>query len=71
MVNRYFPEHINKLQFASFDNLDVFDYALPKVTSALQPSDAIARSCVEMLFHQIEHKCSSEGLCFSTKIIER
>ncbi len=71
IVNRYYPDQINQLQFASFDNLDVFDYALPRVTSALQPCEAIAHKCVEMLFHQIEHKKSSKGLCFSTKIIKR
>ena len=70
-VNRYYPECLDTLQFAGFDNLDVFDYVLPKVTSALQPSEDIARSCVEMLVHQIEHKNISKGLCFSTKIIER
>lgn len=71
VVNRYFPESVNKLKFASFDNLDVFDYALPKVTSALQPSKSIAKRCVEVLLQQIEDKSNAEDRCFSTKIIER
>ena len=70
-INKYYPQLINQLQFACFDNLDVFDYALPKTTSALQPGEAIAQNCVHMLFNQIENKMLSKGLCLSTKIIER
>jgi len=70
-VNRHYPYLLDQLQFACFDNLDVFDYALPKVTSALQPSEDIARSCVRMLFQQIESKKASKGQRFSTEIIER
>ncbi|WP_430814671.1 LacI family DNA-binding transcriptional regulator [Carboxylicivirga sp. RSCT41] len=71
LVNRYYPQVIDKIQFASFDNLDVFDYATPKVTSALQPGDAIARHCVEMLCHHIDNKERSNGVRLSTTIIER
>ncbi len=62
---------IDTLHFASFDNLDVFDYAQPKVTSALQPGEDIARHCVEMLLNQIENKEKMESVQLSTKIIER
>ncbi len=71
LVNKHYPQLIDKIKFASFDNLDVFDYAKPKVTSALQPGDEIARNCVEMLFKQIEDKEQSGSIRLSTTIIER
>jgi LacI family transcriptional regulator len=70
-VNKYHANKINGLHFASFDNLDLFDYALPKVISALQPGEDIARNCVDLLCYQIDENKTKEGFCLSTKIIER
>jgi LacI family transcriptional regulator len=71
VVNKFYPQVKDKIQFASFDNLDVFDYATPTVISALQPGDDIARHCVEMLCQQIENKERSNSVRLSTTIIER
>ncbi len=70
-MNQFFPELVDKLHFASFDNLDLFDYAKPRVISALQPSAEIANESVRMLVHQIEHKTALKGVCLSTTIIDR
>lgn len=70
-VNKFHTERINQLHFASFDNLDLFDYAQPKVVSALQPGEQIAERCVELLCSQIEENVKKKGFCLSTKIIER
>ncbi len=70
-VNKYHKEKLHQLEFASFDNLDLFDYALPKVTSVLQPAELIAEHCVEMLCDEIEHKMHADGITLKSKIIER
>nr|WP_244824921.1 LacI family DNA-binding transcriptional regulator [Carboxylicivirga mesophila] len=70
-INQLFPHLVDSLHFASFDNLDLFDFAVPKVTSALQPSEHIAQESVKMLMHQIEHRQDMNGVCFSTTIIDR
>lgn len=70
-INQYYPQLAESLNFASFDNLDLFDFALPKVTSALQPSESIARESVNMLMQQIEHKKAMKGLIFKAEIIDR
>ncbi|MBK3519122.1 LacI family DNA-binding transcriptional regulator [Carboxylicivirga marina] len=71
VFNRYYPQLLDKVLFASFDNIDVFDYVQPKVISALQPGEEIARNCVNMLIAQIEGKNLQEAICLSTTIIER
>jgi LacI family transcriptional regulator len=70
-MNQDFPELTDSIYFASFDNLDLFDFARPRVISALQPSVEIANESVSMLIHQIEHKTRLEGVCLSTTIIDR
>jgi LacI family transcriptional regulator len=45
---------VNQVEFASFDNLDLFDYSVPVVTSLAQPVDDIARHCVESLLNLIQ-----------------
>ena len=70
-VNKYFSHLVKKLDFGAFDNLDVFDYAQPTVISALQPSDDIAKLCVEMLIAQIEKNIVEKGISLATTIIDR
>ncbi|WP_439183579.1 LacI family DNA-binding transcriptional regulator [Carboxylicivirga taeanensis] len=70
-MNQFYPERVSGLHFASFDNLDLFDFAWPRVTSALQPSEEIAAESVRMLIHQIEQKTVLKGVCLSTTIIDR
>lgn len=49
LMNTTFKEEINRIEFVSFDNLDLFDYSLPKVTSVAQPIQDIAKYSVEIL----------------------
>ena len=48
-VNMYYKDLAEKLRFASFDNLELFDYSYPKVTSIAQPTEYIARNIAHML----------------------
>ncbi|TLX71148.1 LacI family transcriptional regulator [Labilibacter sediminis] len=70
-INNYYPEQTDKLLFASFDNLDLFDYSKPKVVSALQPNNEIAKHCINMLCKQIDDSEESEGIQLKTTIINR
>ncbi|WP_430809917.1 MULTISPECIES: LacI family DNA-binding transcriptional regulator [unclassified Carboxylicivirga] len=70
-VNKYYPLAVDKLHFATFDNLDLFDYAYPRVVSALQPGREIAHDCVELLCKQIEDGKVPVNRCYSSKIIDR
>ena len=70
-INTHFPQLKNEVDFASFDNLDLFDYSLPKVISVVQPIRDIAKNCVEMLCDQIEKDEIFGGRTLDTTIIER
>ncbi len=70
-INTIYPDHKEKLDFASFDNLDLFDYSIPRVTSALQPSEDIATYAVNMLCDQIDNNTVNKGIQLNTSIIER
>ncbi|MCW3806140.1 LacI family DNA-binding transcriptional regulator [Plebeiibacterium marinum] len=70
-LNTYFSELIEKVEFACFDNLDLFDYSLPKVTSVVQPIEDIAKNCLEMLCDQIDNSIIHKGKVLKTTIIER
>ncbi len=70
-INTYYPHLTNNLLFASFDNLDLFDYSRPKVISALQPNNEIAKNCVDMLCSQIENSELTAGIQLNTTIINR
>ncbi len=71
VINTMHPQLKQTLDFASFDNLDLFDYSLPKVTSALQPSKEIANYAVNMLCDQIDNKLLNKGIQLKTTIINR
>ncbi|WP_282039249.1 LacI family DNA-binding transcriptional regulator [Saccharicrinis aurantiacus] len=70
-VNTNFAAYKDQLSFACFDNLDLFDYSLPKVSSVIQPSEEIANQSVFMLCKQIEDTIDKEGIQLKTKIINR
>jgi LacI family transcriptional regulator len=70
-INTYWPELKDKIEFASFDNLDLFDYSAPKVISVLQPTEQIAQNCINMLCSQIKENKMVKGRCIRTKLIER
>ena len=64
---------VNQVDFASFDNLDLFDYSVPVVTSLAQPVDDIARHCVETLLNLIQNHQESLHLplILDATLIER
>ena len=49
LMNVHYQENLNRMKFVSFDNLDLFDYSLPIVTSVAQPIDKIAQHTVSIL----------------------
>ncbi|MBI9066842.1 MAG: LacI family DNA-binding transcriptional regulator [Salinivirgaceae bacterium] len=55
-VNMYYKDLAEKLKFASFDNLELFDYSLPKITSIAQPIEFIARNIAHMLLDLMDKK---------------
>jgi len=71
IINTCFKALSKDLSLASFDNLDIFDYTEPKITSALQPSEMISKCCVELLYELVEHDRSEPGIFFKTQLIIR
>lgn len=70
-LNVHLKDRIGKLDLACFDNLDMFDYSSPSVTSVIQPVEEIAKQCVNMLFNQIEGNEIENRVILQTKIIDR
>lgn len=70
-LNVHLKDRIGKLDLACFDNLDLFDYSYPPVTSVLQPVKEIAKQCVDLLFNQIDGNDVENGVLLKTKIIDR
>lgn len=56
IINRHYPELKGRLRLLSFDNIDIFDYAIPRVTSIAQPVDKISKHIVDILMQNIKHK---------------
>lgn len=72
LMNIHYPHLVNKITFVSFDNLDLFDYSLPKVVSVAQPIDKIAKQSVDILEAIIRTKEDPKlRLELEPKIIER
>lgn len=72
IMNTSFKEHINRMNFASFDNLDLFDYSLPKVTSVAQPIQDIASCVVDILAEVMQTKKeNTKRIILQPKLIER
>ena len=72
LMNLNYKERLNDVDFVSFDNLDLFDYSLPKVTSVAQPINDIAKHSVEIL-HEImqSQENVSRRIELKPKIISR
>ena len=71
-TNLFFKEKVNQLDFACFDDLDLFDYSNPKVISVAQPVELIAKNSVELLMNQFRKKNrSKEKLILNPEIIIR
>jgi LacI family transcriptional regulator len=62
LLNKHFPEAFAKLGFATFDNLDTFDYMVPKIISVAQPVNEIAESISESILQQLTRKKSENKL---------
>lgn len=54
VINKIFPERIHELKMISFDNIDLFDYAYPRVTSLAQPHDLMSEQIVTVLLENIK-----------------
>jgi LacI family transcriptional regulator len=71
-MNTRYPNKVNDVLFVSFDNIDLFDYSLPKVISVAQPIDEIAYKAADMLIEAIEAKKNENvRLELNPKIIVR
>lgn len=72
VLNKFYNERISHPVLLSFDDSEIFDYALPRVTSLAQPVNEIASKTVEILLKQInnqEHEFSRIEL--QTSLIKR
>lgn len=71
-MNIFHKESIDKVKFVSFDNLDLFDYSNPKVTSVAQPIEKIASYTVDILEEVMKSKDRiSKRIVLEPKLIER
>lgn len=70
-VNKYHKDVLGKIEFGSFDNLDLFDFVRPKIISIVQPAEEIAKNCVNMLCEQIDSKKLKSGIKLSTSFVMR
>lgn len=72
LMNMLYPEKVSEITFVSFDNLDIFDYSMPKVISIAQPIDSIAKQSVDILEEVIRTKESKNiRIELKPKLIER
>jgi LacI family transcriptional regulator len=72
LMNMHYPEKVRELTFVSFDNLDLFDYSLPKVISVAQPIENIAKYSVDILSEVMQTKESkNKRIELKPKLIER
>ena len=58
LMNTYYKDKIHDIKFVSFDNIDLFDYSLPKVISVAQPIDKIAMYSTEIIEEILSSKKS-------------
>lgn len=72
LMNTYYKDKVNDLKFVSFDNVDLFDYSLPKVISVAQPIDKIAKHSTEIIENILSSKKSeNKRIELTPKLIER
>jgi LacI family transcriptional regulator len=71
-MNTYYGDKVNSIRFVSFDNVDLFDYSLPKVISVAQPIDKIAIHSTEIIEEILKSKKSqNRRIELTPKLIER
>lgn len=72
LMNTYYKDKVNSIKFVSFDNVDQFDYSLPKVISVAQPIDKIAKYSTEIIEDILSSKKSeNKRIELTPKLIER
>jgi LacI family transcriptional regulator len=73
VLNKHFPDYYQKCRFVSFDDIELFDFFKPGISSAAQNVTRISEKAVEMLFYRIEkHKIPEQpAFEFAPKIIFR
>ncbi|MCT4602624.1 MAG: LacI family transcriptional regulator [Marinifilum sp.] len=72
LMNTYYKDKVNNIRFVSFDNVDQFDYSLPKVISVAQPIDKIAKYSTEIIEDILNSKKSkNKRIELMPKLIER
>lgn len=72
LMNMHYREKVNEITFVSFDNLDLFDYSLPKVISVAQPIENIAEESVGILAELMQTKeNTNKRIELKPKLIER
>ncbi|MDE5423735.1 LacI family transcriptional regulator [Ancylomarina sp. DW003] len=72
LMNTYYKDKVNNIKFVSFDNVDLFDYSLPKVISVAQPIDKIAKYSTEIIENILSSKKSeNKRIELTPKLIER
>ncbi|MRT93692.1 LacI family DNA-binding transcriptional regulator [Ancylomarina sp. 16SWW S1-10-2] len=72
LMNTYYKDKVNTIKFVSFDNVDLFDYSLPKVNSVAQPIKEVTEQISKMIL-QIIHSKKNENkrIELTPKLIER
>ncbi|RUT79102.1 LacI family DNA-binding transcriptional regulator [Ancylomarina longa] len=53
-MNTIHKKDLSEIKFVSFDNLDLFDYSIPRVVSVAQPIEEIAKYAVDILKEVIQ-----------------
>jgi LacI family transcriptional regulator len=72
VVNMYHKDKVNSLRFASFDNIPLFDYAIPPVSGVKQPSRDVVEKCFDILRQHIKDpSCACQKLVLMPKLFLR
>ncbi len=72
LMNTHYGDKVNSIRFVSFDNVDLFDYSLPKVISVAQPIDKIAQYSTKIIEEILSSKKSeNKRIELTPKLIER
>ena len=58
LMNTYYKDKVTDIKFVSFDNVDLFDYSLPKVISVAQPIEKIAMYSTQIIEEILSSKKS-------------
>lgn len=72
LMNKYHKQKIHNVEFASFDNIELFDYSIPRVTSIAQPIEMMAKTIVKVLVKNMnDSKFTKERIVLESDLIIR